>query len=84
MIANQFVSRMDIFQRKQTLITFNNGAHWQKLQAPAVVNGVSSNCVLVRYNDYYEAMHLVPLIGYVSLCELAISTIMYFLSESNC
>ena len=48
MIANQFVSRMNGLQRNQTLITFNNGARWQKIQAPAIVNGAPSNCTLVR------------------------------------
>ena len=48
MIANQFVSGEDGSRRNQTLITFNNGAHWQKIHAPAIVNDTPSNCALVR------------------------------------
>ena len=78
MIANQFVSRVNGSQRNQTLITFDNGARWQKIQAPAIVNGVPSNCTLVRYNDYCKSMHIL-LIGFINLCELVICTITYVL-----
>ena len=46
-MANQFTSRMDGSQYNQTVITFDNGAQWHKIQAPAIVNGVPSNCVMV-------------------------------------
>ena len=44
MIANQHVG----IERRQTLITFNNGATWQKIAAPA-----ASYCRLVRAQCMY-------------------------------
>ena len=42
-MANQFVGHMNGSQRNQTLITFDNGAQWHKIEAPTL------DCVLVRW-----------------------------------
>ena len=47
MIANQIITVSSV-RRQQTVITFDNGATWQKIAAPANINGAATNCVLVR------------------------------------
>ena len=47
MIANQIITVSSV-RRQQTVITFDNGATWQKIAAPANINGVATNCILVR------------------------------------
>ena len=46
MLANQHIYVGGI-RRNRTLITFDNGARWNSIPAPANINGVPSNCMLV-------------------------------------
>ena len=46
-MANQ-ISTVSSARRQQTVITFDNGATWQKIAAPANIDGAATNCILVR------------------------------------
>ena len=46
-MANQIITVSNV-RGQQTVITFDNGATWQKIAAPANINGASTNCILVR------------------------------------
>jgi len=52
MIANQFTF-MSGRRRNRTLITFDNGAQWQRIAAPTYENAVRTYCSLVRWGYYY-------------------------------
>ena len=47
MMANQ-ISTVSSVRRQQTVITFDNGATWQNIAAPANIDGAATNCMLVR------------------------------------
>ena len=45
-MANQYIY-VGGKRRNRTLITFDNGASWHSIAAPANINDVPSNCTLV-------------------------------------
>ena len=70
-MANQIISVSGL-RRQQTLITFDNGATWQKIAAPVNINGAASNCILVKTQYicvYITVIIYIYIYIYIYICD---------------